>query len=216
MITLRRIICCILSGLSLSSCSAVGSPAPQRVIQVKALGDVSLRARNSRWIEEVRGLVEAASDYYEREFGVRLVTHSVSPWPLEERIRATPDLLAKLQTDFPKAGNHDYDLVIAFTAEGISRYQRAGRPRVDRIGNCQQGLGSYAVVPVSRVIYYAGARNDLELEVIALIHEMGHIFGAEHVNDLTSIMHEDFGYRTEFDAKNRAVIERNKLCPFAK
>jgi hypothetical protein len=216
MITLRRIICCILSGLSLSSCSAVGSPATQRVIQVKVLGDVSLRARNSRWIEEIRGLVEAASDYYEREFGLRLVTHSVSPWPLEERIRATPDLLAKLQKDFPKAGNHDYDLVIAFTAEGISRYQRAGRPRVDRIGNCQQGLGSYAVVPVSRVIYYAGARNDLELEVIALIHEMGHIFGAEHVNDLTSIMHEDFGYRTEFDAKNRAVIERNKLCPFAK
>jgi hypothetical protein len=29
-------------------------------------------------------------------------------------------------------------------------------------------------------------------------------------------MHEDFGYRTEFDAKNRALIERNKLCPFAK
>lgn len=216
MITLRRIICCILSGLSLSSCSAVGSPATQRVIQVKVLGDVSLRARNSRWIEEVRGLVEAASDYYEREFGLRLVTHSVSPWPLEERIRATPDLLAKLQNDFPKTGNHNYDLVIAFTAEGISRYQRAGRPRVDRIGNCQQGLGSYVVVPISRVLHYGGAHNDLELEVIALIHEMGHIFGAEHVNDLASIMHEDFGYRTEFDAKNRAVIERNKLCRFAK
>lgn len=216
MITLRRIICCILSGLSLSSCSAVGSPATQRVIQVKVLGDVSLRARNSLWIQEVRGLVEAASDYYEREFGLRLVTHSVSPWPLEERIRATPDLLAKLQNDFPKAGNHNYDLVIAFTAEGISRYQRAGRPRVDRIGNCQQGLGSYVVVPVSRVVHYTGSRNDPELEVIALIHEMGHIFGAEHVNDLASIMHEDFGYRTQFDARNRAVIERNKLCPFAK
>ena len=71
-------------------------------------------------------------------------------------------------------------------------------------------------MPVSRVIHYAGARNDLELEVIALIHEMGHIFGAEHVNDLASIMHEDFDYRMEFDAKNRAVIERNKLCRFAK
>ena len=180
------------------------------------MGDVSLRARNSRWIEEVRGLVEAASDYYEREFGVRLVTHSVSPWPLEDRIRATPDLLANLQADFPKAESHNYDLVIAFTAAGISRYERAGRPRVDRIGNCQQGLGSYVVVPVSRVLYYAGAHNDPELEVIALIHEMGHIFGAEHVSDIASIMHEDFGYRTKFDARNRAVIERNKLCPFAK
>jgi hypothetical protein len=180
------------------------------------LGDVSVRARNSRWTEEVRGLVEAASDYYEREFNLRLVTQSVSAWPLEERIRATPDLLAKLQNDFPKAANHNYDLIIAFTAEGISRYQRAGRPRVDRIGNCDQGLANYVVVPVSKVVYYTGSRNDLELEVIALIHEIGHIFGAEHVRDTESIMHEDFGYRTEFDAKNRAVIEKNKFCPFAK
>ena len=188
----------------------------QRVIQVKALGDVSLRARNSRWIEEVRGLVEATSDYYEREFGIRLVTHSVSPWPLEDRIRATPDLLAKLQTDFPRAENHNYDLVIAFTATGTSRYDKAGRPRVDRIGNCQQGLGSYVVMPVSRVLHYAGRHTDPELEVIALIHEIGHILGAEHVIDIASIMHEDFGYRTQFDARNRAVIERNKLCRFAK
>jgi hypothetical protein len=180
------------------------------------LGDVSLRARNSRWTDEVRGLVEAASDYYEREFGVRLVTHSVSAWPQEERIRATPDLLAKLQRDFSKAKNYDYDLVIAFTAEGISRYARAGRPRVDRIGNCQEGLGSYVVVPVNKVFHYTGPRSDPELEIIALIHEIGHILGAEHVDDMASIMHEDFGYRTEFDAKNRAVIERNKLCPFAK
>jgi Metallo-peptidase family M12 len=180
------------------------------------LGDVSLRARNSRWTEEVRGLVEAASDYYEREFNVRLITHSVDPWPQEERIRATPDLLANLQKDFSRAKKYDYDLVIAFTAEGISRYARDGRPRVDRIGNCQEGLGSYVVVPVNRVIHYTGPRSDPELEVIALIHEVGHIFGAEHVDDTNSIMHEDFGYRTDLDARNRAVIERNKLCPFAK
>ena len=145
----------------------------QRVIQVKVLGDVSLRARNSRWIEEVRGLVEATSDYYERELGIRLVTHSVSVWPAEDRLRATPDLLAKLQTDFPKREDQNYDLVIAFTASGISRYERAGRPRVDRIGNCRQGLGRYVVVPVSRIVQYTGPHTDPELEVIALIHEIG-------------------------------------------
>jgi hypothetical protein len=216
MITRRPITCCILSALLLASCSAIGPRAPERVIQVKVLGDVSLRARNFRWIEEVRGLVEAASDYYEREFGIRLVTQSVSGWPVEERIRGTPELLARLEQDFPRGKNQDYDLVIAFTAEEISRYTRAGRPRVDRIGNCQQGLGGYAVVPVSRVIHYTGLRGNPELEVIALIHEIGHIFGAQHVANITSIMHEDFDYRTEFDASNRAVIERNKLCRFGK
>ena len=180
------------------------------------MGDVSLRERNSRWTDEVRGLIEAASDYYEREFGVRLVSQSVSAWPVAERIRGTPELLARVKQDFPPAETQDYDLVIAFTAERISRYTRAGRPRVDRIGNCQQGLGGYAVVPVSRVVHYTGQRGNPEPEVIALIHELGHIFGAQHVTDTASIMHEDFDYRSEFDTKNRAVIERNKLCRFAK
>jgi hypothetical protein len=216
MITRRPITCCILSALLLASCSAISSPAPERVVQVKVLGDISLRARNSRWTEEVRGLVEAASDYYEREFGVRLVTQSVSAWPLGERIRGTPELLARLEQDFPQTKNHDYDLVIAFTAEGISRYTRAGRPRVDRIGNCQEGLGAYAVVPVGKIVHYTGQRGNPEPEVIALIHEIGHMFGAQHVADTASIMHEDFDYRTEFDATNRAVIERNKLCRFGK
>ncbi len=216
MITRRPITYCILSALLLASCSAITSPAPERVVQVKVLGDVSLRARNTRWTEEVRGLIEAASDYYEREFNVRLVTQSVSAWPLEERIRGTPELLARLEKDFPQTKNHDHDLIIAFTAEGMSRYTRAGRPRVDRIGNCQQGLGGYAVVPVSRVVHYTGWRGNPEPEVIALIHEIGHIFGAQHVADTASIMHEDFDYRSEFDATNRAVIERNKLCRFAK
>jgi hypothetical protein len=216
MITRRPITYCILSALLLASCSAITSPAPERVVQIKVLGDVSLRARNTRWNEEVRGLIEAASDYYEREFNVRLVTQSVSAWPAEERIRGTPELLARLERDFPQTKSHDHDLVIAFTAEGMSRYTRAGRPRVDRIGNCQQGLGGYAVVPVSRVVHYTGWLGNPEPEVIALIHEIGHIFGAQHVTDTASIMHEDFDYRSEFDATNRAVIERNKLCRFGK
>jgi hypothetical protein len=217
MTTRRPIICCILSALFLSSCSVFGSAPPQRVIQVKVVADVSLRARNPRWTEEVLGLVEAASDYYEREFGVRLAAQSVSPWPLRQRIRSTPGLLAQLQKDFPiQERKESYDLIVAFTAEAVSRYVSAGRPRVDRIGNCRQGLGSYVVVPVNQIFQYTGPHGQPELDVIALIHEFGHIFGAEHVDDTASIMHEDFDYRTEFDAQNRALIEKNKLCPFAK
>lgn len=217
MTTRRLIICSILSALALGSCSLLDPGTPQRVVQVKVLADVPFRNRNPRWEDEARGLIEATSDYYEREFDIRLLTRSVTPWPQGERLPSTPEILSQLQKDFPlQAKNEDYDLIIVFTAERASRYLAAGRPRVDRIGNCAQGLGSYIVAPMNAVFHYEGPNAEPTLEVMTLVHELGHVFGAEHVNDRQSIMHEDFGYRTEFDAKNRAVIEKNRSCAFAK
>ena len=217
MTTRRRIICFILSALCLSTCAVFAPEPPQRVVRVKALVDVSFRARNSGWPNEARGLIEAASDYYEREFGIRFVTESIVPWPTQERIRSTVDLLAKVEQDFP-AKNKDgsYDLIVVFTAEGLSPYFVAGRSRVDRIGNCQEGLGNYVITPIKKPFRYAGAHAEPEQDIIALIHELAHIFGAEHVEDRASIMHEDLGYRTEFDDKNRSVILKNRSCSFAK
>jgi Metallo-peptidase family M12 len=201
----------------LSSCAVFATKPPDRIVRVKALADVSFRARNPGWADEARGLIEAASDYYEREFDIRFVTESVVAWPAQERIHSTVDLLARIKQDFPsQKRDGSYDLIVAFTAEGISRYFVAGRPRVDRIGNCQHGLGNYIVAPVNKLFRYSGAHAEPEPDVVALIHELAHIFGAEHVDDRASIMFEDFGYRTEFDDKNRRVIAKNRLCPFAR
>lgn len=217
MTTPRPIICLILSALLISSCSLLGSDTPQRVVRVKVLADVPFRARNRNWTEEARGIVEAASDYYEREFDIRIMTQSVSPWPVTQRVDSTPALLSMLQKEFPVQSNDgNYDLIVSFTAENTSRYLTAGRPRVDRIGNCVQGLSNYVVVPVGKVFRYQSASAEPEFSVITLIHELGHVFGAEHVEDTASLMHESFDYRTEFDAKNRAVIQKNRFCPFAK
>lgn len=217
MTTPRPIICLILSALFISSCSLLGSDTPQRVVRVKVLADVPFRARNRNWAEEARGIVEAASDYYEREFDIRIMTQSVSPWPVTQRVDSTPALLSMLQKEFPVQSNDgNYDLIVAFTAENTSRYLTAGRPRVDRIGNCVQGLSNYVVVPVGKVFRYQSASAEPEFSVVTLIHELGHVFGAEHVEDTASLMHESFDYRTEFDAKNRTVIQKNRFCPFAK
>lgn len=217
MITRRLTICSILSAFFILSCSAAGPDIQQRVVRIKILGDVSFRARNPDWEREARGLIEAASDYYEREFGIRLLSQSVSPWPEQERIASTPELLTRLKKDFAvTAKSGDYDLIVAFTAERVSRILTAGRPRVDRIGDCTQGLANYVIVPVTAVFHYRGPNTEPEFDEIALIHEIGHVFGAVHVEDTNSLMNEDLRYRTEFDAKNRATVQKNKFCAFAK
>jgi len=68
---------------------------------------------------------------------------------------------------------------------------------------------------VSELFRYRGWDPEPELDLLALIHELAHIFGAEHTQDTRSIMHEGFGYRTGLDQKNRDVIMKNKFCPFA-
>ena len=210
-------ICSILSVLLLYSCAALGPETPQRLVRAKVFADVPFRARNSGWAEEARAIIEAASDYYEREFAIRIMPQSVAPWPLSDRIVSTPALLARLQKEFPAAGKDgSYDLIVAFTAENTNRYLTAGRPRVDRIGNCAQGLANYVVVPIGKVFRYQGATAEPSLDVIALIHEIGHVFGAEHVEDTASLMHENFGYRTEFDSINRGRIQTNRTCQFAR
>jgi hypothetical protein len=200
----------------LFSCSFFAPEAAPRVVRVKALADLPLRERNADWDKEVRGLVEAASDYFEREFGIRFVTQSTMAWPAQERFSSTAALLNRLRQDFPVSVNdRAYDLIIAFTAERVNNYV-GGRARVDRIGDCQQGLGSYVVASVPTPFRYAGTNTEPTLEVTALLHELGHVFGAEHTNDALSIMHENFDYRSSFDMKNRGVILRNRQCAFAK
>lgn len=212
----RQIICFILSAIVFASCSFVGFEAPQRVVRVKALADLPLRERNPRWDHELRGLVEAASDYFEKEFGIRIVTESTTPWPVDERFSSTAALLNRLKQDFPVSANQGgYDLIIAFTGERLNPYV-GGRARVDRIGSCAQGLASYIVTSVSTPFRYAGVNAEPTIEVIALVHELGHVFGAQHTDDPRSIMHENFDYRSEFDMKNRSVILSNRKCPFAK
>lgn len=217
MISRRQTICSILSALLLAGCSTFQASAPARVVRVKALADPPFRSRNPGWELEARGLVEAASDYYEEEFGIRLITQSVAAWPEEERVPSTPAMLARLQKQFPvTSADGSYDIVIAFTGENVSRILTAGRPRVDRIGNCSQGLARYIVLPTRKLFRYTGQTADLDPDVITLVHELGHVFGAEHVEDVNSIMNENFDYRSQFDAKNRTIIQKNRSCPFAK
>jgi len=72
------------------------------------------------------------------------------------------------------------------------------------------------VATVREIFQDPPEKPDLDYDTVALIHELAHIFGAEHVQDTASIMHEYFDYRSAFDLKNRSVILRNRNCPFAK
>ena len=217
MTTLLRITCFILSLIPLHSCGLIEAQAPLRVVRVKALADPSFRERNPRWVEELRARIEAASAFFEGEFDLRIATASTGAWPERERIQSTASLMVKLKNDFPLAKNDGaFDFIVAFTAERLSRYVATGRPRVDRVGDCRQGLGSYVVTTVGKIFRDVPGDPDPDYDTVALAHEFAHIFGAEHVKDIDSIMNETFDHRLAFDVESHNTILKNRFCPFAK
>ena len=205
MITPRPISCFILSFALLSACALFRDEAPPRTVRVKLVADGKLREKDPRWRETAAGILEAASDFYQREFGIRFVPASIEPWELDEGSQFVVTLMKRLAQRYPLSErNGRYDLIVALTGERLTFYQ-GGRGMVNRFGNCSEGLANYVVSSVTGPYRYTGV-GDPTLDVVALIHEFGHVFGAEHVKDTNSIMDEDFDYRSDFDAKSRAIV----------
>jgi hypothetical protein len=216
MTTRLRISCFILSLFLFSACAVLRDDAPERTVRVKLLADAALREKDPYWRETAAGLLRSASDFYEREFGIKLVAVQIDPWEMEEGSQFVVTLMKRLIQAYPvKDRNSAYDLLVGFTGEHVTFYM-GGRGMVNRFGNCRDGLANYVVSAVTAPYRYTGAAKEPTLDVVALIHEFGHVFGAEHVKDTNSIMNEDFDYRSDFDAKSRGIVAKNKFCASGK
>jgi len=214
MTTLRRTVCFILS-LGLSGCALISGPDTDRIVRVKIVVEGRAREGNPRWREEVAKRVQAAANYFENEFGVRFALQVIAPLTLNERISSSAELLQGLKERVPlREGGQTYDLVIGVT-RGEGRISR-GHARVDEIGNCTVGLGNYIAIALNEPLHHRPLEPTYDTDILALIHEFGHIFGAEHVADPRSIMNERYNFGTEFDGKSRETILKNKFCPFRK
>jgi hypothetical protein len=213
MITRRRISCFILSLLLFSGCAALRDEPPERTVRVRLLADAKLREKDPHWRETSAGLLRAASDFYEREFGVKFLPAAIEGWDIEEETPFVPTLFKELMRRYPPQAGA-YEITLGFTGQRVAFY--AGGRGLALVGSCDKGLGDYLVSSVTEPYHYTGRDSEPTLDGVALIHEFGHIFGAEHSEDRNSIMHIPFDYRSDFDPKSRAIIRSNKLCAFAK
>ena len=216
MTTRRSIIWFVFSGFLLAGCGGFQpgkTSRPVRVVRVKLVADPALQQADPGWRNTARDLLRAASDYYEERFGIRLAHQAIEPWRVAGTTTSSVILMKHLKRSYPRAGGREpHDVVIGLTRQPLDFY-KGGRARADRFGNCTQGLGNYIVSHVGDSFAYDN--RELTHDVVALVHEMGHLFGAVHTDDAESVMHRDFDLRTGFDAPNRAVVMKNRFCPFA-
>src|SRR5262249_34171789 len=156
--TMRRLTSCfILSLFLLSACTALRDAPPQRAVRVRVVVDAKLRAKDPYWRDTASGLLRAASDFYEREFDVKLVGVSLDGWDYDEDTPLVSTLLKDLMRRYPLAGE-PYDVVVGLTGQRVA-FCSGGRG-LAILGNCEKGLGTYLVSSVTERFRYSG--RDME------------------------------------------------------
>lgn len=212
----KRIIICLwvlvvfFPGLTCAS----GNDPPFIQVTIGAFVDTLLYVPESEpgLIKEVEDIINFVSRVFERKFQIKLKIVSINPWeflPNSHELPATyTDVIAKLE-------NPAYDLVLIFTGRKLftckpddSDYSKEewseltspcpyGETKETLMGSAAQN-GTNAIIVLSP-----------ESPYIAL-HEIGHLFGAEHTREF-SIMRPQLSPVTEhFDDKNKEKILKNR------
>ena len=168
-----------------------GERADARVVATRVLDGCQLGRRG------VAGVVKDASDVFEREAGLRL-SPIPEPWRPPEAAELEAVLSELVRGIEPPPGG----IVLA-----LMPLESAGAgwlPEV-RYGIADH-LGSHVLV---------GCTAGGEVRTVTAIHEIGHLLGAVHVRDRSSVMHAvaEFDGRF-FDPLNRRILRASRTRPF--
>lgn len=154
--------------------------AGRRTILVRAAAGPVFRSQPN-WENRLRSRLAAAAEHISRQVEIDLALLAVDPWDRSGTTADGLDLVAELQDEVPAEGA---DVVIGFVAE-----KREAETLGDRVEVRGYTLGmapcfaGYGVV--SEVIAAQGGTQYRVPEAKLLenlIHEVGHLFGAVHVN----------------------------------
>jgi len=156
------------------------------------------------WRSEFEQRLTYASRIFESEFQIRLVPVKWLEWPVKMENDAPRALLEDLQSRFPLEG---VDIVIGLTSvKGGSPFEIRDP---DTIGQARI-LSGYLVLryPMNRLYRIQ--------EQTVLTHELGHLFGAVHTGDPSSMMFPiiDKQIPSRFDPENHDIIMGTRSIDF--
>ncbi|MFY9462015.1 MAG: M12 family metallo-peptidase [Candidatus Sungiibacteriota bacterium] len=163
----------------------------------------------------IRKIVAHGSEVYGREFGITFVIEAMKPWDFPVG-QAEINGGNALDDAVSIADEESTDVTIGVVKKPLF-ICRAAKESDKPIGanSCKNGeragpFAGYAYIPgeAAVIAIFPGQGEGV------FIHEMGHIFGAEHTNE-DSIMNDN-KISKSFDAKNRDIILRNRNRTFEK
>jgi len=151
-----------------------------RVVTVRVIADDTFRNSFPEWRARARSIVAGASQYYQREYSIRLVVTETSSW----NYNAVHDDLDARWTTLLEESPHDVDLIIALVGYGDYSSVEGTATYTGQLGRAAF-FGQHLLV-ADRQDYHENRAKTI------LIHELGHIFGAFHVSDQNLMMYPGY------------------------
>ncbi|MBN8704844.1 MAG: hypothetical protein J0L62_03150 [Bacteroidetes bacterium] len=167
-------------------------------ITVSFYPDKSYRTRFPDWIQRIQLRLLLANDIFETQFATSLVLGNIYEWDNSFQ-NGLPDVLTDLERAVP--GNPK-EVKLGLTVDpDLGKFWTSR----DKIGLARP-LGLHSVVSANPGFQGMTEWNPVE-EAITIVHEIGHLSGAVHTNEFSSLMYPYSGNISfSFDSLNREIM----------
>ena len=175
---------------------------PQRVVTLTVIVDGGDSVELA--VPFLQDAVLKANHLFKKEFNIKfeIVELSIGPWRAPSDNFDGNAALARI-AQIPRKS----DIVVVFTTKnffGDGVVEIDGEEVVTK-----KQCGGLAVLGGNHTIVHLEEKSEL-----ILVHELGHIFGADHSSFNRSVMNEEFIGFSSFDKKSKEVIRANRNRSF--
>jgi tetratricopeptide (TPR) repeat protein len=191
-----------------------------RVVELHVYADQDYRREVGQWQSRFRVLVKRANTYLEPAVGVRLVADRFSPWTR----RSSPEQRGQVLEELVSTEDAAAQVVVV----GLVTNMTMAVTSFDEIGAAHVG-GSHMFMrnlnDGEEYARFAAARPRMSdedkqreydqrkthMEVLVLLHELGHIFGVEHEREPGTIMYPSYSKNMRAYSDEAATSIRRNL-----
>lgn len=202
---------------------------PERILEVKVLADETFRTR-SEWKQIIENTTRKAFAEFEKQLGIKPKNKIVEEVTVEYDFTEIDKRIEELKTKFLQSSSILSDAVIYKLLERMSAYKAEEeinwlKEHVDfedydivvYFSSKDYGMADGYVDDIPgrwTLITYDGKEDSFQRTVHVLVHELGHLFGAVHYFDESSVMSPNPYKTLKFDEINKKLILKKKYRNF--